>query len=432
MIEPAIILPRVYAERIAQSGKNSGTLDVKWDERELLALIDGFRAGRDGNAIRGLSDLPRKHHDLAHASTQVGMGLWFRADPELHVAGMQSRIVSGALPLDYFRGKVVGGDWTNPGRGKTITLTCAEVPEHEESHFAGWLLDAQSAEWCFVEVADEESELLAPLRPAWPLEEIAEKLVVVVGAGSIGSAACEALASYGVRRFALVDPDRLLTHNFARHRVGRTQLGRHKVNALAARLHERDPAVDVQPLPIDVIYDADVVRPVIAEADITLVCADGVEPRRVSNHLSRRAAKPAVFACVLADGAYGEILRIRPPRVGCLLCVRAELIAKGAMNPEPALDRGYGTGTRHLPMTAVGGDLGLVGELAAKVTAATLLERLGYREQRLPGDHAILALRPKTGMAPPFDMELAGDVRWGELPSPRADCPTCGSNRTTG
>jgi hypothetical protein len=134
-----------------------------------------------------------------------------------------------------------------------------------------------------------------------------------------------------------------------------------------------------------------------------------------------------VFACVLADGAFGEILRIRPPRVGCLLCARAELMAQGAMNPEPLLDRGYGTGTRHLPMTAVGGDLGLVGELAAKVTIATLLEALGHREQHLPGDQAVLALRPKPGMAAPFDMEFAGEARWRALPAPRPDCPTCGS-----
>lgn len=430
MIEPAIIIPGVYAERIAQSGKNSGTLDVKWDAVELLAVIDGFRAGRDGTAIRGLSDLPRGQHYLAHASTQAGMGLWFRADPELHVAGMQSRIVSGALPLDYFRDKIAGGDWTNPGHGKTITLTCADVSEQDGPHFAGWLLsgDEESAEWCFVEVADDDSELLAPLRPGWPLDEIADQQILIVGAGSIGSAACESLASYGVRKFALVDPDRLLTHNFARHRVDRSQLGRHKVNAVAARLSDRDPMVDIQALPLDVIYDADLIRPLIAEVDLVLVCADGVEPRRAANHLARRAGKPTVFACVLADGAFGEVLRIRPPRVGCLLCARAALMARGAMNPEPMLDRGYGTGTRHLPMTAVAGDLGLVGDFAAKVTVATLLEELGYRDQCLPGDQAVLALRPKPGMADPFDLSPTAEVRWDELPQPRADCPTCGSD----
>jgi hypothetical protein len=77
-------------------------------------------------------------------------------------------------------------------------------------------------------------------------------------------------------------------------------------------------------------------------------------------------------------------------------------------------------------MTAVGGDLGLVGELAAKVSVATMLEPLGFREQRLPGDQMTIALQPKPGMAAPFDLECAGEVRWRELPEPRPDCPTCG------
>lgn len=97
------------------------------------------------------------------------------------------------------------------------------------------------------------------------------------------------------------------------------------------------------------------------------------------------------------------------------------------MSPEPTLDRDYGTGTRHLPMTAVEGDLGLVGQLAAKVAVSTLLEPLGYREQRLPGDHAILGLQPKPDMAPPFDLNCAGELGWRNLPAPEPSCPTCGT-----
>jgi hypothetical protein len=116
--------------------------------------------------------------------------------------------------------------------------------------------------------------------------------------------------------------------------------------------------------------------PLFAEASIILVASDGIESRRAANHLARRADKPVVFACVLMDGAYGEVLRIPTPAVGCLLCARDELIRSGAMiNPETHLDRDYGTGTRHRPMTAVGGDLTLVGNIAAKAAVTTLLQR---------------------------------------------------------
>lgn len=425
---PAVVLPKLYADRIADSGKNSGSLDLKWDEAEQLAVVDGFREGREGTRRQGLSDVPR-HHYLGYASTKVGMGLWFRVRPELHLVGIEATRRGAATLLDAFRSDVVGGDWTHPARGSyTLAVTITELPDIDEPHFAAWRLqaDSNSAEILPIEVVEEEFDLLAPLQGSWPVSELASTTIALVGAGSIGSAAAEALAAYGIRRLVLVDPDRLHSNNFARHRVHPENLGRYKVTALGKRLQERDPAMQVEALPMDVIYDADLVRPVLRDVDGVLVSTDGVESRRAANHLIRRASKTAVFACVLADGAFGEILRIRPPRTGCLLCARAELVASGAMNPEPALNRGYGTGTRHLRMTAVGGDLGLVGQLAAKAAVATTLENLGYRDQRLPGDHAILGLQPKPGIAPPFDMEFAGQLRWRPLPPPRHDCPTCG------
>ena len=224
-----------------------------------------------------------------------------------------------------------------------------------------------------IAVVDEQQLLLAPLLGHWPVEELAGAHVVVVGAGSIGSAANDALAACGIGQLTLVDPDRLLTHNFARHRAHPRDVGRHKVNAERDRLTDRDPALRVDALPLDVIYDADAMRPLFAEADAVLIAADGIDARRAANHIARRAATPAIFACVLENGAYGEIIRTRPSQ-GCLLCARAELREEGGMAPERSLDRGYGRGTRHLPMTAVGGDLAVVGQLGAKIAVATILE----------------------------------------------------------
>ncbi len=426
---PAAVLPRLYADRIAASGKNSGSLDIKWDEVEELAVVDGFRAGREGTRVQGLSEVPARHY-LSHASTIPETGLWFRVDPELHLFGVEAARRVAAMRLDAFRGHVVNGDWINPAHGAyTLAITVATLPEIEQPHFAAWRLepDGNSAEMIPVEVAEEKFDLLAPLHGAWPVEELAAKTIALIGAGSIGSAAAEGLAAYGIRQVKLVDPDRLQSHNFARHRVHPKHLGRHKVIALSELLRERDPEIEVEALTLDVIYDADFVRPMLREVDAVIVSSDGVDSRRAANHLIRRAGKAGIFACVLADGAFGEVLRTRPPRTGCLLCARAELVEGGSMNPESGLDRGYGEGTRHLPMTAVGGDLGLVGQLAAKATISTMLEDLGRRDQRLPGDHAIIGLQPKPGMAPPFDIEFASELRWRCLPAPRDDCPTCGN-----
>ena len=439
MIIPAVVLPALYASSLIASGRNSGTIDVKWNRPEQLALVDGYREGRTGIRRAGLSAVTSRH-DLRWASANEESGLWFRVDPELHLLGLAAAHRDVAAKLGAFRSSVKGGDWTNPSHGgATLAITIADLtydlPDEQDSGhpgptpFAAWLLDpdAGTAMMIPVMLAPEVADPLRWLTGPWPLPEIQAKTVAIIGVGSIGSAAAEALAAYGVGSLILIDPDRLDSHNFARHRVPERHLGRFKAKAMADILKAHNPQTAPEPLVLDVIEDADQLRPALAEADAILIASDGIDSRRAANHLSRRAGKPTILACVLEDGAFGEILRIRPARTGCLLCARERLREEGGMDPEPGLDRGYGAGTRHLPMTAVGGDLSLVGHIAAKATVATVLEDLGFREEKLSGDHAIIGLRPKPHLEPPFDIHHAGEVRWRELPPPRDDCPTCGT-----
>lgn len=426
MIEPIVIVPQYYAERIVRCRTDHGMLYTRADEKDQVFLVDGFTKGQRDGQQKGGSRAAEMHY-AAHAQMET-RAVWYRAEPELHLYGMDGRQRSGALALDTFKSGL-HGSWIGLTRGGLqLCVTYAEVGD-DLHDWRAWILseDQGRAQITDIQVIDEEIDVLAPVRAHWPLDELADAHVVVVGAGSIGSHANDALVSYGIRRLSLVDPDRLLKRNFARHRAHPSQIGRFKVHAERDRLLYRDDVLMIDALRMDVIYDADVMRPLFAEADIVVVTSDGIDSRRTANHLARRAATPAVFACVLANGAYGEVLRVTPA-VGCLLCARAELRARGGIGPEATLDRGYGTGTRHLPMTAVTGDLGLVGQLAAKAAVATLLEPKGFRDQRLPGDCAVIGLRPLPGKPAPFDLEEAGAVSWASLPPARSECPTCGGS----
>ena len=431
MIKPAIILPLRYAASISESAEKRGTLDIKFSETEQLALVDGFHLGFDGGGRTRMAEVTHSWHALADLPAQRGMGALVPgpARTARHLEGGQSALRRDLI--NDLRDQTFGG-WKTPGRdGVTLALTWTDLEEWDHDleipTWVGWLLDGDSdqADPCFVVLADDEMPPLLGLAESWPVRELAERRVLLIGTGSIGSAAAEALVSAGIRHLTLVDPDRLLFHNFARHRVQPPNVGRFKVDAMREQLLERDPSLDVDALRLDVIYDADQLRPLLSGIDIAVVTVDGVEPRRVANHLIRKARKPAVFACVLEDGAFGEVMRFDPTRTGCLLCARAALREEKKIEPEPTLDRGYGTGSRHLPMTAVPTDLSLVADLAAKVTLATLLEPLGIRDQRLEGDHAILGLRPKPGRKEPFNIEKSGGIRWHPVPPPRDDCPSC-------
>jgi molybdopterin-synthase adenylyltransferase len=96
------------------------------------------------------------------------------------------------------------------------------------------------------------------------------------------------------------------------------------------------------------------------------------------------------------------------------------------MDPEPMLDSGYGTGAVHRPMTAVGSDLALVGQYAAKVAVATLLEYSGHYDQRIDGDWAVVGLRGDLRAPEPFRLS-PGEVRWLPHVASVPSCPTCGT-----
>jgi molybdopterin/thiamine biosynthesis adenylyltransferase len=417
---PFVLLTSEAASRIEGWG-SWGRLGIQTDPTEGLVVIHGV--GRKDSGLIDTGRSFRREHYLATAVTTEGAGAWYSVDPQLHdFHDHLLRRPGLSLQTAKLQALVTNG-WRMPPVDQAMPLLAWSRDDDGSSRWSMWWVSRSDAVPGPIEVLTDVSPL-SDLAGLWPVDQLSTVRAVVVGLGSIGSVVAESLADYAVGRLDLVDPDRLLGHNLVRHRLGRQDLGRLKVNAIAERLTERHGDLEVRRWPRDVILDADVMRPLFAQADLIVGATDGVSSRRVVNHLARRARVPAVFACVLEHGALGEVVRIRP-ETGCLMCYRQTLEASGSLNPEPDLDRGYGTGTTHLPMTAVGGDLSTVGCLAAKIAVATVLEGRGHWEQRLPGDALTIGLQPVPGRAAPFDIEEAAGMRWNTIGPSRADCFTC-------
>lgn len=410
------LLPRSIVDAIIETGESWGAVGVKIEE----GVAVGTALSIADRGVRPASGTWLADHFTQYASTR-GEAIWRRAKPGLSTIGRPLAMQRRPLPLDDFRAKLHGRWVQSPHFAVTV-----------ESGSAGpivacWSITPEGALWVPHEIIDEDADLLAPLDDGWSRERVASKRVCVVGLGSIGGAACESLAAYGVEKLTLIDPGRLIARNFARHRVLRRHHGRLKVEAVADLLRARHPRIPVEPLPLNADRNADQLRPIIRDSDIVLVCSDGTRSRRVATHIAFWARRPIVLACVQDFGAYGEILRLVPGRTGCLLCNRAELGA--ALEPEPfGAELDYDVpGESGIPMTAVTGDLWLIGGIAAKATVATLLEASGDRSQRLAGDMAIIGLRPEPDRPPPFsEVAEAGATRWWPTAAPRSSCPTCG------
>jgi molybdopterin/thiamine biosynthesis adenylyltransferase len=420
------LLPSAVAAAIRDYGGRWGYLDLRFDRSEDLIIAIGYSKGEKVKLPVRAAWLDE--HYSRSISPSPAAGFWYRADPELHEAGEWAFRRRSAVPLDFFRERVNG--FHRPHRTlATFVITLCEKDGRPD--FAGWVVTHESAERFPLEVVLDDADLFLPLEDAWPVGALAEKRVTVIGIGSIGSAACEALSGYAVRSLALVDPDRLQEHNFARHRAQPRELGRYKVNAVADMLKSRDRGLSVEQYALNVVDDADVMRPLFARSSCILVCSDGVESRRVANHLACHAGVPVVLACVLEDGGFGEVMCVRPGVTACLTCSREQLVEAGVVDPEPTLDLGYGTGFRHLAMTAVGGDLDLVGKFAARAVVSTLLAAQGFMKERLPAEYAVLGLRPSLDREPeaPFDVERSLAVVWHPLGAPKPDCPSCAGTR---
>ena len=166
--------------------------------------------------------------------------------------------------------------------------------------FAAWLVSRDGVRP--MPLAVEPKTLgLSQLDGRWPVADLQRASVAVVGVGSIGGAAVQALAQYGIGTVALVDPDRFLWHNMVRHVLGHDAVGRYKVDAMKTVLERRWPNTVADTYRLDVVEDAHMMRSLFAEVDLVLCAADGIAPRRVVSHLARRAGPPAILACVLDD-----------------------------------------------------------------------------------------------------------------------------------
>lgn len=72
------------------------------------------------------------------------------------------------------------------------------------------------------------------------------KCVVISGCGSVGSCVALQLARSGVSRFVLVDTDCMEIHNVCRHQCSLKDVGRYKVDAVAERIRQINPAAEIR------------------------------------------------------------------------------------------------------------------------------------------------------------------------------------------
>lgn len=134
-------------------------------------------------------------------------------------------------------------------------------------------------------------------------EQLASKLVVLCGAGAIGSNLADALARQGVTRLRVIDRDRVEEHNISTQVWVEEDIGALKTAALANRIYD---AVGVEIDTHSKELDAKNVARMLADADLVIDGFDNHAARAVVSDHCQRAALPCLHAGLAAD--YAEVL----------------------------------------------------------------------------------------------------------------------------
>ncbi len=147
--------------------------------------------------------------------------------------------------------------------------------------------------------------------------------VLIIGAGGLGGPVGLYLAAAGVGTIGLVDHDNVEASNLHRQiQFTQDDIGRAKVEAMAAHLHALNPHIVVKPY--KQFLDADTVNEVMAEYDLVLDGTDEYTTRFVINAASLATQTPLISGAV---GRFdGQVALFSADGVGpCYRCLVPEI-----------------------------------------------------------------------------------------------------------
>lgn len=143
---------------------------------------------------------------------------------------------------------------------------------------------------------------------------------LVIGAGGLGAPALMYLASSGVGRITVLDPDTVDATNLQRQIVHTTErIGQPKVQSAVRALAQLNPGVQVQG--IAQAADEALLRQWVPQAQVVLDCTDRFAIRQLINRVCREAGVPLVSASAVRFDGQISVFDPRVPDGPCYACL---------------------------------------------------------------------------------------------------------------
>ena len=155
-------------------------------------------------------------------------------------------------------------------------------------------------------------------------EEAQDRLLqshaLVIGAGGLGAPALMYLASAGVGRITVVDPDVVDVTNLQRQIIHTTaRVGQTKVASAAQAIEQLNPGVQVNPIAL--AADEALLDEWVPQADVVLDCTDRFAIRQLINRVSRQHGVPLVSASAVRFDGQISVFDPRQPDAPCYACL---------------------------------------------------------------------------------------------------------------
>jgi molybdopterin-synthase adenylyltransferase len=147
--------------------------------------------------------------------------------------------------------------------------------------------------------------------------------VLIVGAGGLGCPAALYLASGGIGRLTIADPDVVDLTNLQRQILYRSEsVGELKAESARTTLHAVNP--DVEVVPIAARLGGEALGRAVAAADVVLDCSDNFATRHAVNRACVRHARPLVSGAAIRFDGQLAVFDPRQPEAPCYACLFPE------------------------------------------------------------------------------------------------------------
>ncbi len=176
----------------------------------------------------------------------------------------------------------------------------------------------------FLAVRQIQKEIMNP-------EVLKDIKIVIIGAGSGGSAVAMHCARNGFQNIVLVDYDTLERRNLYAHQCKEDALGVKKVFAVKSEILKVNPLCNVIPVEEDV-FEGHIWKNEIKSAKgrvILVIATDNDPSRNMLNDFCVQNKIPFVAGKVFNKGIGGEVFRFIPGKSGCLSCLEICLNREG-------------------------------------------------------------------------------------------------------